>query len=147
MATKLRGSIAGKVGFPVSCTNWTQSESLEKARFFCAQGPEVKCRLGGPEYDQPTKPSTLWHTDARLEVVACGEGHRPKGLRSGAWSGVGGGHPGNQKQGCEDSRAVRPLGAGTIPHSAPPGDRPQVRLPLFGPPARSRESPQQGPPR
>src|SRR5260370_32431563 len=51
-----------------------------------------------------------------------------KGLRSGAWSGVRGGHPGNQKQGCEDSRAVRPLGAGTVPHSAPPGDRPQVRF-------------------
>jgi hypothetical protein len=32
------------------------------------------------------------------------------------------------------ARAVRPLGAGTVPHSAPPGDRPQVRLPLLDSP-------------
>src|SRR6266478_7644978 len=105
---------------------------------------EIKCRIGGPEHDQLTQSGSLRrrHCNARLEVVASGEGHRPKGLRSGAWAGVGGGHPGNQKQGCEDSRAVRPLGAGTVPHSASPGDRPQVRLPLFGPPARLRKPPQ-----
>jgi hypothetical protein len=42
-----------------------------------------------------------------------------------------------------NSRAVRPLGVGTVSHSAPAGDQAHVRLPLLGPPAHSREPPQQ----
>jgi hypothetical protein len=44
--------------------------------------PEVKCRIGGPEYDQRTESSTLRrrHCDPRLEVVSSREGHRSEGL-------------------------------------------------------------------
>ena len=70
-----------------------RSDVIRESPFFCGQGPEVKCRLGGPEYDRLTEPSTLWYTDARLEVVSGREGHRAEGLQSSAGAGIAGGHP------------------------------------------------------
>jgi hypothetical protein len=46
------------------------------------EGRVEDCRIGGPEHEKLTQPGSprRRHCDARLEVVACGEGHRPEGF-------------------------------------------------------------------
>jgi site-specific recombinase XerD len=93
--------------------NWA-SNAVEKAR-----EPEIECRHGGVEDDQPSGKCRAVPVPERTNMVEFGKSHRSNSFRRCSGSGAARGDTGSNADGEPDQRTRGPMGVGALPDRTP----------------------------
>jgi site-specific recombinase XerD len=76
--------------------------------------PEIECRHGGSEYEQPICNPKQVSVPERADLVEVGKGHRPQSLRRCSKAGTSASHAGNKAEGEPDQGTPGRMGVGAL---------------------------------